>query len=77
MPKLSQQEKVTYLDFALKLTGFAMHEMYVDLIVNLYDGVLRKGGKLDLKDIAQIKADNCGKYPKEFIEEENKKAQNS
>jgi len=72
MPKLSQEQKISYLDFALRLSGLAVREHHIDLIIGMYDVILKKGDKFNLKDMAIVKADNCGKYAKEIIAEENK-----
>ena len=60
---------------AMRLSGMRCAESELDLIISLYEGILKKGDRFDLKDIASVKAENCGKYLQEFIEKGNKKSE--
>jgi len=51
---MTHEEKISYMKVACGIVGYSFHEQGLDMLVSIYDEVLRKGGDTDLKGIIDI-----------------------
>lgn len=54
---ITQKEKINYMKIACDIAGFNVKYEDMDLFVSLYDLVVRKKGKTNLKDVCTVKAE--------------------
>ena len=54
--------QLEHFDIALQLAGFNFKKQHVELIMELYNMVDKKGGDGNLRDVARLMADNEKKY---------------
>jgi hypothetical protein len=52
---MTHQEKLNYMSAACGIAGFGFHAKDLDMIVSLYDLILKKKGKTDLRSIVALK----------------------
>lgn len=64
MAKMITEEttQLEHFDIALRLSGFNFKKQHVELIMELYNMVSKKGGDGNLRDVAKLMADNEKKY---------------
>ena len=62
---MTQEEKIKYLDTATRVAGYCIAEQDLDIIISLYDLILKKGGKADIETICHIKFNVEEKYKKD------------
>lgn len=51
---MEHSEKINYLDIAYRIVGYHFEKRHLDMLVCLYDAVLKKKGNLTINDITQI-----------------------
>ena len=58
-------KRITYFDIALRLAGYNFGKRHVELIMNLYDLVKKKEGKVTVDDVVDLQQKIDEKYSKE------------
>lgn len=51
---MSHDEKINYMRIACNIAAFNLKNEHLDLLVSLYEIVVKKQGKTDVKDVIQI-----------------------
>lgn len=51
---MSQEEKKTYMSIATRVCGINFRPEHIDLLVELYDQILKDEGKTDIMQICKI-----------------------
>lgn len=51
---MTHEEKITYMRIATNLCKFGFNEEHIDLLVSLYEGVVKMEGNMTLKDTVEI-----------------------
>ncbi len=52
---MTHEKKIEYMEIASKIVGFGFQEKDLDLLVSVYDLVVEKQGKTDLKMVLDVK----------------------
>lgn len=56
MKELESEDKIKYMTIATNISGFGFNTEQIQLLISLYEGVITKGGELNVRDIAEIQA---------------------
>ena len=59
---MRKEEKINYMEIALRIAGFNYKPEHIDLIVTLYENVLKNKGDANIRDIVSICVENEKKY---------------
>ena len=59
---MTQEQKINYLDTATRIASYCIAKQDLDIIISLYDLILKKGGKADVESICHIKFNVEEKY---------------
>jgi hypothetical protein len=60
--KLTQKEKIDYMRISLAFIGISVNDVTVDIILQSYEEILKKGGKFSIEDMCKIEWDTKKKY---------------
>lgn len=60
----SDENNIKYFKMALALSGIAVSDFTAELIIELWDGIIKKGGKFSVKDSVEIEFRVMHKYRK-------------
>ena len=61
---MTHEQKITYMATAANICGFGFTKEHMDLLVSMYELVIKKEGQTNLHDVAKIEADVLSRYPK-------------
>jgi len=65
--RLTLEEKTNYLRIGMGLVGLPTNNMTAELIVKLYEGILKKGGSFNIEDAVKLEFEVTGKYTKKEV----------
>jgi hypothetical protein len=51
---MTHEEKINYMRIAAGITGFGLRDEHLDLLVSLYELVVKREGKTSLSDVVDI-----------------------
>ena len=64
---LSEEEKTNYLRIGMGLAGLPTNNMTAELIVKLYEGILKKGSSFNIEDAVKLEVEVTGKYTQKEV----------
>lgn len=69
---MKHEEKIQYMDMAASLCHFHLKEEHLDLVVSLYELIVKKKGNANLHDVATVQAAVKGRAIDREKEDKNK-----
>ena len=55
--KMTHEEKINYMKIATAIAGYGFEHKILDMLVSIYELVIEKEGKTDLKMVCEIEAE--------------------